>query len=308
MGRRVLTVSEMSFHRKYARNRQTFAPADLDGEDLIEVFGAWVVGLGSADTRDDLRQNWVQVVSVSQYASRVLVLQLSVGSYGEAGPIVETGTGQTVFEMAEDHAPTGENRAVLMVPETGEFAYFLAEESSRGSAGGRILRLFKQHFSAYTDKVTMETHTVTESEAWSQGAELKEVEVRVQGRSEDIADGPRVDVGVLSHVARPRRRSVFPRDLLGSLRKSKSTAGQIVGISEVPADAEVFVTMERLGRTKKFAIGGEGAPAIREILNDATEPPLDLASLVNTCAEKVSDLAARSGGTWDSRWSTPQGG
>ena len=40
MGRRVLTVYELSFHEKHKRKPTSFAPADLDGEDLLNIFPA----------------------------------------------------------------------------------------------------------------------------------------------------------------------------------------------------------------------------------------------------------------------------
>lgn len=307
MGRRTLTASEMTFHEKWARDPATFAPCDLAGEDLINIFETWITRLPIADTHDQERQNWVKVEGVTRYAPRVVLVQVSVGSYGEPGDIIETGTGVPVFRMNGSQAPTGENRAILMVPETGESAFFLAEESARGSAGGRILRLFKHHFSQYTSTITMKTETVTESEAWSQQADLKEVEVRVKGRSADIADGPHVEVGTLSYIARPKRLSAFPRGLLPQLHK-RQVVGQVVGIGDIPDDAEVYVALEHEGRRKKFLLGGEGAPAIREVLNGATEPTLDSDALVAACAAKVSDLLGRTGGSWDSRWSSPQGG
>lgn len=308
MGRRTLTVAELKFHEKRKRNGASYAPADLDGDDLLDVFEKWAAALSSDDTIDQQRQSWIEVTSLSRYAPRVLVVTLGVGAYGEAGPIVDATTGEKVFELTEEQAPTGENRAVLMVPGNGESAFYLAEQSSRGSAGGHLLRLFRKHFSEFSDEITMVFEAVTESEAWSTQAELKEVEVRIKGRSADIADGPHVEVGTFSYTARPVKRHSFPRDLLKKLRDDTHAAGQVVGISTVPEDSDVFVTMVRDGRQKKFEVGGVGAPTFREVLNEADSAPLGESELVERCVERVSDLCGRTGGTWNAQWSTPQGG
>ena len=50
MGRRVLTVYELSFHEKRKRKPASFAPANLDGEDLLDVFQTWVEGLTTTRT------------------------------------------------------------------------------------------------------------------------------------------------------------------------------------------------------------------------------------------------------------------
>lgn len=305
MGRRVLTVSELTFHQKYKRNPPSYAPADLNGEDLLDIFHEWAVGLDVSMTHNKQRQTWVNVAMAERYSPRVLVLDLRVGSYGEAGELVDIDTGALVGRIEDNQAPTGENRALLFVPEQGEQAYFLSEESSRGSAGGHILRLFKKHFSSYTDQITMYTSTVTEGDAWAEAARLTEVEVRVEGKSADMADGLNVRVGKISHIAKPERRGVFPGKLLGNLQEEESLR-RIVAVPNLPADREVFVTMERDGRKKKFQLGAEGAPAIREVLNDSGEDALDTRALVETCAERVSDLCSRKNGVWDSAWSRPR--
>lgn len=304
MGRRVLTVSELTFHQKYKRHPASFAPADLDSEDLLEIFQTWAAGLSAADTHNEERQTWISIATMVRYASRVLLLDLRVGAYGEPGDVVDTSTGDPVGRIADHQAPTGQNRALLFVPERGERAYFLAEESSRGSAGGRILRLFKKHFSQYTDQITMETSTVTEGEAWAEAAELTEVEVRVAGKSADIADGLDVQVGRVSHVARPEKRSRFPGRLLGELGREEALR-RIVMVPDIPQEHEVFVTMIRDGRTKKFQLGAEGAPAIREMLTDSGEEPLTDEALVKACTDRVRDLAGRTGDAWDTAWSRP---
>lgn len=304
MGRRVLTVSELTFHQKRKRNPASFAPADLGGEDLLDLFATWAKGLSTSDTHDERRQTWVSVAEVTRYAPRVVLLDLRVGAYGEPGEVVDTDTGDPVGEIENHQAPTGQNRAMLFVPAEGERAYFLSEESSRGSAGGRILRLFKSHFSQYTNQITMVTAPVTEGEAWRDAARLTEVEVRVTGKSADVADGLTVKVGRVSHVARPERRGFFPGKLLGELHHA-SVAAEVVAVDELPEDHDVFVTMVRDGRTKKFQLGSEGAPAIREVLNDSNEEALHVDKLVETCTEKVRDLLARTDGEWDAAWSRP---
>ena len=186
MGRRVLTVYELSFHEKRKRKPASFAPADLDGEDLLNIFQTWVAGLTTAETHNEGRQTWVSVDDVSLYAPRVLLLDLRIGAYGEAGELVDVDTGEPVGTIADNQAPTGSNRALLFVPETGERAYFLSEESSRGQAGGRIRELFCSYFSRYTDKVTMVMTAVTESEVWAKAAELtarRGQECRCRGRA-----------------------------------------------------------------------------------------------------------------------------
>lgn len=303
MGRRFLTVSELTFHQKRKRKPDTYAPSDLNGADLLDVFHAWVTGLAVSDTHDKDRQTWVSVASAARWAPRVEVVELRVGAYGEPGELVDVNTGARIGRIEDNQAPTGQNRVLLFVPQRGESAFFLSEVSTRGSAGGRILHLFKKHFSDCISEITMETATVNEAEVWAEAAELTEVEVRVEGKSADLADGASVKVGKVSHIARPEKSQRFHRNLLKSLQQER-VLRQIVSVPDLPVEREVFVTMEHEGRTKKFVLGATGAPAIREVLNDVGEDPLDTASLVQRCTERVSDLCSRKGRDWDAAWST----
>lgn len=244
----------------------------MNGEDLLDIFETWIKGLTAEDIHNEDRQTWVSVTNTSRYAPRVLLLDLHVGAYGETGQLVDTRTGEPVRTIEDHQAPTGRNRALIFVPKMGERAYFLSEESSRGGAGGRIRELFRSHFSNYTDKVTMKIDAVTESEVWAETAKLKEVEVRVEGKSLDVADGHNVQVGTISYIARPKPRMPFPGALLKDLQKEQ-TLKRIVAVEELPEDHTVCVTMEQDGRTKKFELGNEKAPVVRELLNQATENP-----------------------------------
>ncbi|WP_392424761.1 hypothetical protein [Barrientosiimonas humi] len=297
-------MSELTFHRKYKPAEQTYAPAALEGEDLLDIFIDWAKALKPTDTRNIKRQTWVSVAEVRRYADRVALVELRVGAYGEPGDIVNIETGDSDGIIDDNQAPTGENRALLYVPETGEAAYFLSEGSSRGIGGSDILRHFRSYFSKYTDQITMNADSVTEGEAWAAAAHLTEVEVRVQGRSADIADGVSVNVGKVSHIARPEKKQWFSGKLLKSLEQEQ-VLRQIVAIDEVPDDREVYVTLEHGGRTKKLLLGIQGSPAIREVLNEADEGTLDTKTLVQRCTERVSDLCSRKGATWQAAWSRP---
>ncbi|RJF41881.1 hypothetical protein D4740_07315 [Actinomyces sp. 2119] len=303
MGRRVLTATVMTFHEKYQRNAATYAPSDLNGDDLIDVFHNWAVAIPDEDRAFSKQQTWVSVTSARRVAPRVELLDMRVGSYGERGEVLDVSTGEVVHEITDDEAPVGSIRALLFVPEKGERAYFFAEESSRGSAGGRIMGMFKRYFSNYSDSVTMDTAREVEAEAWIELANLTEVEVRVAGKSVNIEDGSIVKVGRLSYIARPERGlKFFPQKLLGKLSR-QDILKEVVSVPEFDTDYEVYVTMERDRRSKKFLLGQNSGPAIREVMTEAGEAPLSDKILVERCAERVSDLLQRHGGVWESAWS-----
>lgn len=302
MSRRVLTVSKLTFQEKWKKNPQTYAPSDLEGVDLMDIFEEWARKLSTSQIRNPKRQTWVSVAEVTRHAPRVILLDLRVGSYGEPGEIVDTSTGNSITVIEGHEAPTGQNRALLFVPERGERAYFLAEASSRGSAGGPVLHEFADHFRSYTNQIIMDHQRVFEDDVWQKGARLMEVEARVTSKSRDLADGLDVQVRRISHSAKPARGKSFPPGLLGKLTNTSNVA-KVVGVDDLPADHQVFVTMARDGRQKKFALEEAGAPAIRQVLNDSDQSPLSTAELVEVCSERVSELEFRLGGQWDSTWS-----
>lgn len=308
MGRRVLTITEMRFHQKRVRNGETKSPSDLDGDDLLNVFHDWVSNYPEDDQSPSSQQTFVTVESVGLVAPRVLLLDLRVGSYGEPGEVRDVNTMEVMHTITDDEAPVGSNRALLFVPEIGERAYFLAEESSRGSAGGRVMSKFKNYFSNVNSTVTMTTSRVTEAETWAELADLTEVEVRITGESVDMADGPEVEVGRLSYVARPvRGRKYFPRRMLRDLKDEK-VLKRVVSVPDLDPEHEVYVTMEQGGRSKKFLLGHEVGPAIREVLSEAGESPLTDEALIERCTERVGDLLQRHQETWDIAWSKTKKG
>ncbi len=306
MGRRVLTVSELTFHQKRKPKGRTYAPSDLNDEDLLDIFHDWVTVSHSAEHpqhgQADLglsvasATRWAPVIpSWSTFASEPMARL--------ATWLIPSPANRSARSRTTRHPPARTARC-CSCPKLVR-APFIAEESTRGSAGGHVLRLFKTHFSAYTSEITMVTSSVTEGETWAEAAELTEVEVRVEGKSADLADGPRVKVGKVSHIARPEKKHRFPGGLLKSL-KDEQTLRQIVSVPDLEEDHDVFVTLIRDGRTKKFQLGTEGAPCIREVLNDSTEETLDTATLVARCTDRVSDLCDRKGDTWDAAWSRQQ--
>ena len=304
MGRRVLTAYELNFHERNKHNPATYPPADLAGKDLADLFEDWAKQLETKDTLNESRQTWVSVAGVSRYAPRVVLLVLTVGAYGEAGELVDIDTAKSVGSIEENHAPTGTNRALLFIPERGERAYFFSEESSRGHAGGRIRELFRLYFRETMTTVTMETRPVFESEVWATAAELTEVEVRAEGRSVDIADGITVTPGKVSHIVRPQRGKRFPLSLLKRLEDER-TLKRVIAVDELPTDRTVWVTLERDRRRKKFQLGADGTPPIRELLNESSEPPLETDDFVKRCVDRVSGLCERYGESWDDSWSRP---
>ncbi|QEP06375.1 hypothetical protein [Glutamicibacter sp. ZJUTW] len=312
MARRVLTIHELTFREKGKREGagRVFAPVDLLGDDLLDIFSNWLSKLTREDTVDKSKNTWVNVTAASRYASRIIVVETSVGSSGESGEVVDSETGESEFQLAAHHAPTGTTRTLLLVPEKGRSAFLMTESSRRGSGGIRLRQLFSEHITDLLRLIKMDCSAVSESDAWAEHAKLKEVELRVEGKSVDAADGVHVDVGVISHIARPHRRAFFNRDLLGKLATDKSTAKRVVGI---PVDEEhekedVYVTLVDGERQKKFLVEGGGAPSFRLVLNEDSAEQLNTDDLVAKCVEQLSDITGITGKiNWEPRWSDSLG-
>ncbi|MGP9652351.1 hypothetical protein ACT3TP_17970, partial [Glutamicibacter sp. AOP38-B1-38] len=145
---------------------------------------------------------------------------------------------------------------------------------------------------------------------WAEHAKLKEVELRVEGKSVDAADGVHVEVGAISHIARPHRRAFFNRDLLGKLATDKSAAKRVVGIpvDEDHEKEDIYVTLVDGERQKKFLVDGGGAPSFRLVLNEDNTEQLIVDDLVAKCVEQLSEIAGITGKiNWEPRWSDSLG-
>lgn len=303
MGRRVLTVHELTFHG-IQPHACIYSPANLQGCNLPDIFYKWVTSLNATQTHDHKRQRWVRVAGTTRLTEQVVLVDLRVGSYGEGGELVDITTGNVAHVIGNHEAPTGQNRLALFVPKRGARAYFLSEGSTRGDAGGHIRRLFMTHFRGLTNQIVMEMQAVTEGDVWVEAAKLTEVEIRLEGKAADLADGNEVNVGRISYIAKPKKRAVFPNSMIGKLR-SKDFLTKVVGVPDLPEERDVYVTMKRDGRIKKFVLGVEESPTLRQVLNDTHENPLTTEQFVEVCVEQVSALCDRTGEVWDSAWSRP---
>lgn len=312
MARRVLTIHELTFREKGKREGagRVFAPVDLLGSDLLDIFSDWLSRLTREDTVDKSKNTWVNVTGISRYASRVVVVETSVGSSGESGEVVDSETGESEFQLSSRHAPTGTTRTLLLVPEKGRSAFLMTESSRRGAGGIRLRQLFSEHIADLLRLIKMDCSAVSEGDAWAEHAKLKEVELRVEGKSVDAADGVHVEVGAISHIARPHRRAFFNRDLLGKLATDKSAAKRVVGIpvDEDHEKEDIYVTLVDGERQKKFLVDGGGAPSFRLVLNEDNTEQLIVDDLVAKCVEQLSEIAGITGKiNWEPRWSDSLG-
>jgi hypothetical protein len=306
MARRTLTAHTIEFRRKYSRNRETLAPSNLDGVDLIDAFQEWCTDLDPDSIKDNEHKVWTRVQAVERTSLRILLVTLDVGSWGESGEVIDARDGHKIIDLLEEQAPTGMTRAALLVPPRGETALYFAEYSARGSGGSRLLRAFAHFWSTYSDSITMMREPVLASETWLEGASLTEVEVRLRGLSPDIADPIREVVGIQTHTIRPKRSLRFPFGLLQRLQRNPMIAGGLVGLSGLPDESEIYVTAEgRDGRSKKFLLDAQAvSPWFREVLNESDEEPLGDAEFIDHCTRTASDLLTRIGQQWELGWSS----
>lgn len=305
MGRRVLTVREISFHEKWKRNDKELGPHDLLGQNLLELFQTWASDTAVEPHVDEKTQRWHCIQSTERIGLRLLLIRAKIGNFGENGEVVNIDTQEVEMQLTENQAATVICRLLLVVPPLRTSAFLMSEESSLGAAGGAILKHFRTDFREHNQDVTMQYKMSVESEAWTEHAKLKEVEVQIKARPKDLADDITTEVGTLCHIAKPEKRKWFGRSLLGKLNDKKQLAA-LVGVSELNEEHEVYVTMQRDGRQKKFALGDESAPRIREVLNEATEQPVEDEKFLEVCIDKAKDLMFRLNEEWQDDWGAAQ--
>lgn len=305
VGRRVLTVRELTFHEKRKRDGKELWPRDLGGQDFLDIFQTWAEKATENPHADEKNQRWLRIQTVERVAPRLLLLQVSIGTFGERGELVNIETQEVDAELSERQAATGVCRLLLAVPPICAPAFLLAEESFRGASGGAVMKFFLRDFRETNQVATLEHTMAVESEAWSEHARLKEVEVQVKARPADVSDDAVLEVGTLSHIAKPEKRKWFSRSLLSKLNDKKQLVA-LVGVKDLGEDHEVYVTMQRDGRQKKFILGDDSAPRIREVLNEAAEDPVSDEKFLEVGIGKVRDLLARLNEEWHDEWGAAQ--
>lgn len=280
----------------------------VGGGDLLTYIEEVIQALDADALTDQQNHHYARVVSASRAHGhpRVLLVELDVGRYGEAGNDIDTDTHAVTHKRAAKEASASRARVAFVVPEGSDAAMMFAENVNRSSARGRIVGAIKDAWKSdgYAAGWTLRCESVVEQDIWLEAADLSKVTAVEYNHSTDWdADGTGKVIGDMTYTLEPTKTSgKLKKTILEALRSGDITKAKALGI-EVSDDTdldEVRVTMTDGEATKTFVIDREKTPSIRIPLGDLEGDPAQPNNFVSKCLKECPRVYQAVGATWHS--------
>lgn len=268
--------------------------------DVLHLAHAFFAGIPPQDLIDHSKERYVAIEKMVP-TGRTLLLELSVGIFGDSGPTRDVMTGKTEHTRGRHHSPASTVRALVAIPQRATSALIFLEHAGGNSASWALITPLKLWLRKRFPDYTWSSETLVETDAWMEAAQLTAVSAVLHGHSPNIedADVPKV-IGKLEHVLTPEGGGkFFPRALWDALHAGRIKRAELFGLEDSEVD-DVFVRMEKDGRSKKFALGYTGSPLAKWVLSDAGDAEPSTEAARDFFFELAPDLFTAVGVDWQS--------
>ena len=306
MGRRTISGHKLTFNRSRHRG-DIVPPACLMECGLADLFENWTTAKVNAGVVHVSDQNYLRVAQVIRFNQSIVIVDTLAGKAGERGEVYNIENGNMLFELTDRDVPTSNVRAILFSPPRGRMALWFSEYSARSSGASLLLTLFKREWKSVCEDITFNKERLIASEIAIEDGLVTEVEVRLDRRSDDRANGNESLPGVVSHKFKPSKHSPLSGRLISAIRKNPAKAYELVGLSSTKNNSEneeIFVSVDVAGRHRKVQLfNPDDGIYFREELNDSSHPILTNDEIVAFCSEEAEVFFQRSGGEWEQDWS-----
>lgn len=158
-----------------------------------------------------------------------------------------------------------------------------------------------------------------ERDAWAASGNLTEVSVVRHDRPLELSrglDDDRIEETVLGRVVYtalpPKGRRSWPARVWTGLQNGQIEAATFVGVrrddplSTASPDDSVYVTVERDGRQKKFELGTDGVPSIRQVLTEDGQEQLSIDAFHHAVDGCVRAFYESTDYGWSGKWLTTE--
>ena len=299
MPKRSLGVREIRFRTANVPEgkAESFAPSDIEGQSLLEIFERWCEGLcGSTHVRKEAEE-CVLVKRVQRLDAETLLVDTLSGKMGEEGEVLAQDGIESKYHISYDEAPTGHTRCLLIVPEEGESALLFSEVCHRGSSGPVLLRDFRTFFRREFPKVNRLSSQVKEGSEWLKQVEsIKEYKIVIQGLPKNSYGVLGSRSGQMSLTLKPDRKGTFP--FLSGQAITKISAGDLVGAPDLDdlGPSKVKATVKGAdGREKTIDLDRPDLPYFLRTLTESGEPELADEQFVRRCRGYALEIFKRLG-------------
>lgn len=299
MPKRSLEARRLTFRKRRdtSDNPEVYSPADLHGENLLDIFESWLQKPDAVPHMDASSDDCVVIKKVSRPYPNVLFIDTNSGRRGESGEVYSPSGLQSLHHITEEEAATGHTRALLYVPDRGRNAIFFSEYCQRGTAGTRIIKLFFKWFYKERPSILCSSEAVLESETWLENiTAVKSIEMRAHRLPNNSYDRLRTTVGSFNLELKPGRGRSFSKDVLAKLKSPESSS--LLGIPELEGEGETKFLATVIGqdnREKKIDLNDEVMPHFRKTLSENHEPEMPDHDFIVSCIQHAEDILVRLG-------------
>lgn len=297
------------------RRDRVFKMDDILGLDALEAFERWALNL-APDHFDYPNKKQYGLKPEVERRNRIVILSMRTGHYGNAGDlVVDTGNHETKYKTNEKDAQTILTRCALMVPPHGETALFFIEKQGHEGCGPRIMASFHAHLKVLTESLPTDSGrplnavikvvTVVAPKEWLAFAEVESVTAVVNQYTNDIADAhstkpvPMVLSSTLTAAKGSRWLPRWVRDVL-SLKDLDAAAD--LGFPDDLDYDELVVTLNDGNQSKTMVIGKDKTPAVRVMLNDDGQAPLEMSEFIDRIDVEASNYFKRRKVSYNLAW------
>ncbi len=299
MPKRSLEVRRISFRKKRDRsdNPQKFAPSDLKGTNLLEIFYTWLSDPNAIPFMEDDSEDCVVIKEITRPSSLTIFIDTNSGKRGEAGEVYTPASTKSVYHITEEEAPTGHTRALLYVPEQGRNALFFSEYCQRGTAGTRLIKLFKRWFDKNYPDILMETEFALEGQEWFEHiSAVKSIEFRAHRLPANSYGALGTEKGSFCFEVKPDKGRSFPVKTLLDMKGQEKVASTVFGIPELDGVGEsrlLATVIGKDGRSKKVDLADEVMPHFRRTLSESGEPEISNDEFIERCLGYSDEIISR---------------
>lgn len=305
MAERTLIAHKLEFNTRRFTD-ETYAPSDIEGEDLTDIFYNWCANAQLGDTCDNKYQILLNAKKVHRPSPYIVLVNTDIGRWGEPADVYSASKGIKVSNLEEDHAPTVETRIALLVPPQGDIALYFSEYCGRECGGTRLLPCFSKFWYEYKPDVTMKKSRAIDADAWNESATLRQVEVKSFAKTSDRADASKDIFGTISHVLRPKRNKRLSNALIDLFRTQPREAYKMLEIDEsrITDNAQIWVTVEGDTGSKRILLNDPTDGLwFRELLSESFNDKISDGEFVAHCTSWAEKYLPRYGFCWKKEWS-----
>lgn len=273
-----------------------------DGHSILSYLCGFLEYQKGRILRDERKQ---RIYSVKGYEihGRLILIDLLSGQYGEESHVMDILNGRIVTDISTEQAAVRNLRIVFCCPKADGIPHAIfAVEHVDSINGYYLIDQFAKCMRRQFDDSFMPIKAILEKEAWLESSNLHEMSIKIGSSDQQVTldngldDEPKETLfGQMVLTIKPAKGFSFfnPRFWKLMLKPTLERAGilTIPALSDEKID-KYDVSVTAVGadkRQKRFTIGNEKYPKIRELLTDYGVPRLDNGAIRRTLAESIFD-------------------